>query len=141
MRKLLSSVHRNIYREPFSYMLRNEGCRAISVRHVSTGDDFIDSCGIFFLVLFLATKEHWHHLQMILSCQGDQYGCYLSIILDSIDWASYSSNSGGMEQLNRTDHNTISWYLIKQDLSVYRMVHVQHSTLKLYIVYLMYSTI
>ena len=38
-------------------MLRNEGYRAISVRHVSTGDDSIDSSGIIFLVLFLATKE------------------------------------------------------------------------------------
>ena len=38
-------------------MLRNKGCRAISVRHVSTGDDFIDSSGIIFLVPFLATKE------------------------------------------------------------------------------------
>ena len=38
-------------------MLRNEGYRAISLRHESTGDDFIDSCGIIFLVLFLATKE------------------------------------------------------------------------------------
>ena len=38
-------------------MLINEGCRAISVRHVSTGDDFINSSGQIFLVLFLATKE------------------------------------------------------------------------------------
>ena len=38
-------------------MLRNEGCRAISVRHVSTGDDFIYSSGIIFLVPFLATME------------------------------------------------------------------------------------
>ena len=38
-------------------MLRNEGCRAISVRHVSTGDDFIYSSGIIFLVPFLATRE------------------------------------------------------------------------------------
>ena len=27
------------------------------MRHVSTGDDFIDSSGIIFLVPFLATKE------------------------------------------------------------------------------------
>ena len=38
-------------------MLRNEGCRAISVRHVSTDDDFIYSSGIIFLVPFLATME------------------------------------------------------------------------------------
>ena len=38
-------------------MLRNEGCRAISVMHVSTGDDFIYSSGIIFLVPFLATIE------------------------------------------------------------------------------------
>ena len=38
-------------------MLRNKGCRAIYVRHVSTGDDFIECSGIIFLVPFLATKE------------------------------------------------------------------------------------
>ena len=38
-------------------MLRNEGCIAISMRHISTSDDFIDSSGIIFLVPFLATKE------------------------------------------------------------------------------------
>jgi len=38
-------------------MLRNEGCRAISVRVVSTDDDFIYSSGIIFLVPFLATME------------------------------------------------------------------------------------
>ena len=38
-------------------MLRSEGCRAISVRHVSTGDDFIYRSGIIFLVPFLATME------------------------------------------------------------------------------------
>ena len=38
-------------------MLRNKGCEAISVRHVSTNDDFIDSSGIIFLVPFLATME------------------------------------------------------------------------------------
>ena len=38
-------------------MLRNKGCRAILVRHVSTDDDFIYSSGIIFLVPFLATME------------------------------------------------------------------------------------
>ena len=38
-------------------MLGNEGCRAISVRHVSTDDDFIYSSGIIFLVPFLTTME------------------------------------------------------------------------------------
>ena len=38
-------------------MLRNKGCRAISIRHVSTGDDFIYSSGIILLVPFLATME------------------------------------------------------------------------------------
>ena len=38
-------------------MSRNKGSRAISVRHVSTGDDFIYSSGIIFLVPFLATME------------------------------------------------------------------------------------
>ena len=38
-------------------MLRNKGGRAFSVRHVSTGDDFIYSSGIIFLVPFLATME------------------------------------------------------------------------------------
>ena len=38
-------------------MLRYKGCRAISVRHVSTGDDFIYSSRIIFLIPFLATME------------------------------------------------------------------------------------
>ena len=38
-------------------MLGKEGSRAISMRHVSTGDDSIDSSGIISLVPFLATKE------------------------------------------------------------------------------------
>ena len=56
-------------------MLRNEGSRAISVRHVSTGDDFIDSSGIIFLVPFLPPWRQWHYLQIILSCQALRYGC------------------------------------------------------------------
>ena len=44
-------------------MLRNEGCRAISMRHVSTDDDFIDSNGTIFLVPFLATNETFAPLE------------------------------------------------------------------------------
>ena len=57
VRKLLSLVHRTMYYQLSLYMLRDEGCREISVRHVSTGDDFINSSRIIYLVPFLATKE------------------------------------------------------------------------------------
>ena len=39
-KKLLSRVHRTMYCKPFSYMLRKEGCRAISVRHVLNSQKF-----------------------------------------------------------------------------------------------------
>ena len=38
-------------------MIRYKGYRAFSVRHVSTGDDFIESSEIIFSVPFLAIKE------------------------------------------------------------------------------------
>ena len=73
-------------------MLRNKVCRAISVRHVSTGDDVIDNSGIIFLVPFLATKEVLAPLanDPVMSGRSIWLLGHLerqnpSIILDSID--------------------------------------------------------
>ena len=95
-------------------MLRNEGCRAISVRHVSTGDDFIDRRGIICLVQFLATKETLapfandpimkkRSIQLFrhLECQNP------SIISEDIGRArmvqQFRKNRGMDEQKNRTE--------------------------------------
>ena len=57
VRKLLSLVSTFRILKKIGNWFTNEGCRAISVRHVSTGDDFIYSSGIICLVPFLATME------------------------------------------------------------------------------------
>ena len=49
--------------------------RHLKHQNLSTGDVFMDGSGIFFLVPFWPPRRHWHHLPMILSCRGDQYGC------------------------------------------------------------------
>ena len=48
--------------------------RHLKHQNLSTRDDFIYSSGIFFLVLFLATREAVALLQLILSCRALRYG-------------------------------------------------------------------
>ena len=46
----------------------------LKCQKIFTGDDFFHSSEIIFLVPFWPPRRHWCHLQMILSCRGDQYG-------------------------------------------------------------------
>ena len=49
--------------------------RHLKHQNLSTCDDFINSSGIFFQFHFWPPGRQWFHFQMILSCQGDWYGC------------------------------------------------------------------
>ena len=48
--------------------------RHLKHQNLSTGDDFIYSSGIIFLVPFLPTGRQWCYLQIILSCVALWYG-------------------------------------------------------------------
>ena len=106
-------------------MLRNEGCRAISVRHVSTGDDFIYSSGIIFLVPFLATMEAVAPPENNLIMSGTSRRSFRhlkhqnpSIISEDIGRARMVQQFG-----NRTEEQST---VVLED----RMVHIQVSDIE-----------
>ena len=57
---------------PFACLIRSY--QPLKFQNLSTGDDFIDSIRIIFLVPFWILRRHWRHLPMFLSCREDQYG-------------------------------------------------------------------